>query len=229
VAAAGRDHQGALGELLAAHVAEVQLVAVQPGEQLVDAGADRLGGQLAREEADRHAAASGDDGQGLTRQEGRFELRSPQAGGDEGQRGRLTHHAATSRAAAGGQVALGTAHPPVAVAVRNDPARGGRPPGQIPPPRRQRERAARDQVHPVAHRRPSLHESAGHARRSVSSAKPCCWVVGPVLVGSAATPLYLGAASCPQGSPGGTQAKGRSSKRLLNSFFKNRFCSRSSP
>ena len=47
--AAGRDDESALGELLTAHVGEVHVVGVELGEQVVDAGDDRLGGQLARE------------------------------------------------------------------------------------------------------------------------------------------------------------------------------------
>ena len=52
MAAAGRDHEGALGELLAAHVGEVLGVGVELGEQLLDAGDDRLGRQLAGQDAD---------------------------------------------------------------------------------------------------------------------------------------------------------------------------------
>ena len=45
--------EGALGELLAAHVGEVHVVGVELREQFLDVGDHRLGGQLAGEDADR--------------------------------------------------------------------------------------------------------------------------------------------------------------------------------
>ena len=53
MAAGRRDHQRPLGELLAAHVGEIDVVGVELGEQLLDAGDHRLGRQLAGQDADR--------------------------------------------------------------------------------------------------------------------------------------------------------------------------------
>lgn len=53
VRASGSYDQGALGELLSAHVREIDIVVVEPGEQLVDLRGDGLSRQLAGENADR--------------------------------------------------------------------------------------------------------------------------------------------------------------------------------
>ncbi len=65
VRAGGGHDQGPLGELLAADVAEVNVVDVELGKQLFEIGRDGFGGQLAGQDADclaeRADAVDGDD------------------------------------------------------------------------------------------------------------------------------------------------------------------------
>lgn len=53
-----RYHQGSLGELLAADIAEVNVVGVEPGEGLVDAGGEGLGRQVSGQDANRLGQAA---------------------------------------------------------------------------------------------------------------------------------------------------------------------------
>jgi hypothetical protein len=58
VGAGSSDDERPLGELLTAHVAEIDLVDAELGEKLFQIGGNRLGRQLAGENADRLGQAA---------------------------------------------------------------------------------------------------------------------------------------------------------------------------